>query len=405
MLINTNWSGARDLLLSCAIPVKTEKIPLEACARRVLAFDLLAAEDVPPFDRSAYDGYALRSSDVAAASLQHPVSLKITETIPAGSVGTKPVSPGYAAHLMTGAKIPEGADCVVMFEKTKYTEKEVTLFAPLKPGDNIVKCGEDVRADSMLAPCGTMIDAVLAGTLAAQGISLIQVYRKPIVGLISTGSEVTEAGKPLESGKIYNSNRSSLTVLLEKEGCSVRYLGLAGDEVKSIRGLIVQGLQTCDAIILTGGVSAGDWDVTPEAMTQAGAALLVRGVAMKPGMACAYGIAEDKLILGLSGNPASAITNFCVCVLPAIRKLCGLRESVPRQIMASLIHGFPKKSPSDRFLRGRLILDDGTVRFDASVNQGNAALSSTIGCHAFLMIPAGSPPVEAGTRLSGFFLP
>ncbi len=404
MLKNADWMEARDLLLERALPVETEMIPLEACAGRVLGFDLRAAADVPPFDRSAYDGYALRSADVADASPEHPITLSITETIPAGNVGAKPVLPGQAAHLMTGAAIPDGADCVIMFEKTQFTDDTVTLFSPLKSGDNIVKRGEDVKKDSLLAACGTVIDPGLAGTLASQGMARVQVYRKPVIGLISTGSEVTEAGEPLETGKIYNANRASLTALLEKESCAVRYLGLAGDEADLISSLIAQGMEACNAVILTGGVSVGDWDVTPEAMTRAGVTLLVRGVAMKPGMACAYGTVQSKLVVGLSGNPASAVTNFCACVLPAIRKLCGKKDVLPQHVRARLIRGFRKKSPADRFLRGRLVLEDGAVRFDASSDQGNVVLSSAIGCNAFLLIPAGSGPVEAETEWRGFVL-
>ena len=403
MLKNASWTEARDLLLSLARPVETETIPLEDCAGRVLAFDLRAAEDVPPFDRSAYDGYAFRAEDVQAASKETPVTLRLTETIPAGSTASRPVAPGQAVHLMTGAPIPEGADCVINFERTVFTEETVTVFHALRPGDNIVQRGEDVAAGSLLAPCGTVIDAGLAGTLAAQGIPQVQVYRQPVIGLISTGSEVVEVDAPQPAGKIRNANRATFTALLRREGCRVRYLGLAGDEADAIAALIAEGIKTCDAVILTGGVSVGDWDVTPEAMERAGAEILLRGVSMKPGMACAYGAAGDRLILGLSGNPASSLTNFCACALPAIRRLCGRAEPLPQPIAARLLRGFKKKSPATRFLRGRLVLTDG-VGFDASADQGNVVLSSTIGCDAFLLIPAGSGPVEAGTELKGFVL-
>ena len=404
MLKNAEWTIARDLLLESSRPVESETIPLQSCAGRVLAFDLLVSSDVPLFDRSAYDGYALRSDDVREASKDHPVVLKITETIPAGSVGSFPVEPGQAAHVMTGAKIPEGADCAVMFEKTQFTEADVTLFAPLKLGDNIVRRGEDMRSGSLLSPCGTRIDAGLAGTLASQGFAHVQVYKKPVIGLISTGSEVIEPGEPLPDGKIYNTNRFSLTALLEREGCIVQALGLCRDDTEEITRLITRGLRECDAVILTGGVSVGDWDVTPEAMDRAGAKVLVRGVSMKPGMACAYGVSEGRLVIGLSGNPASAMTNFCACVLPSIRRLCGWKNPLPQPISASLIRRFGKRSPSERFLRGRLILEDGMVRFDAPADQGNVILSSAIGCDAFVRIPAGSPPVEEGKILTGFML-
>ena len=404
VLTNASWTEARDLLLQHVSPVETELTPLAACAGRVLAFDLTAGSDVPPFDRSAYDGYALRSADTAQAAPEHPVTLSVTETIPAGKTASLPVTPGHAAHLMTGAAIPDGADCVIMFEKTRFTEANVTLSEPLRPGDNIVRRGEDITAGSLLASRGTCIDAGLAGTLAAQGIGLVQVYRKPVIGLISTGSEVTEVGEALEAGKIYNANRASLTALLEQEGCLVRYLGLAGDEAPAISELITRGIRECEAVILTGGVSVGDWDVTPEAMTRAGVTLLVRGVSMKPGMACAYGTAKGRPVIGLSGNPASAVTNFCACVLPAVRRLCGRKDVLPQPVTATLSRDFRKGSPADRFLRGQLVLEDGAVRFAAAPDQGNVVLSSTIGCRAFLLIPGGSPPAPAGATFSGFMI-
>ena len=401
---NLSWTQARDLLLNLACPTETENISLDECAGRVLGFDLKAEEDVPPFDRSAYDGYAFQAEDVKNAGKEAPVTLRITETIPAGAAAKLPVEPGTAAHLMTGAKIPAGADCVINFERTEFTDETVTLFAPVKSGDNIVRRGEDVAKGTLLAGIGERIDAGLAGTLAAQGIARVRVFRKPVIGLISTGSEVVEADEALTEGKIRNSNRAAFTALLQSEGCKVRYLGLAGDEVNCISQLIAEGISTCDAVILTGGVSVGDWDVTPAAMEQAGAEILARGVDMKPGMACAYGIAGHKLILGLSGNPASSLTNFCACVLPAVRKLCGKSQPLPRPIRAELKNGFRKKSPTTRILRGWLELIDGKVAFDAPMDQGNVVLSSTIGCHAFLLIPAGSGPIEAGQALDGFML-
>jgi molybdopterin molybdotransferase len=404
MLQNATWTQARDLLLRLISPIATETVSLDECAGRVMAFDLKAAQDVPPFDRSAYDGYALRAEDVQTASKDQPVTLRITETVAAGSVAALPVLPGQAAHVMTGTKIPQGADCVINFERTAFTEDTVTLFQPLRQGDNIVKKGEDVAAGSLLSPCGTAIDAGLAGTLAAQGIARVKVYKKPVIGLISTGSEVVEAEEEQKDGKIRNANRATFTALLAQEGCQTRYLGLAGDEAEEISALIAKGLQVCDAVILTGGVSVGDWDVTPAAMERAGADMLLRGVDMKPGMACAYGIKEGKLVLGLSGNPASSLTNFCACALPAIRKLCGRKEPMPTPIQGVLARSFKKKSPSTRFLRGHLQLTDGSVQFISSSDQGNVVLSSTIGCNAFLLIPAGSGPVEAGAVLSGFML-
>ncbi len=401
MLEHALWTDARDLLLEKAAPVGKEYVSLEDCPGRVLGFDLQARADVPPFDRSPYDGYALRSADTAGADRDHPVTLRVTQTLQAGRPGV-PVRPGEAARIMTGALIPEGADCVVMYEKTVFTPETVTLFAETQPGENVVRRGEDTPAGALLAAKGMIIDAGLAGTLAAQGLAKIQVYRRPVIGLLSTGTELVEPGEKLGPGQIYDANRASFTALLFREGCETRFLGRAGDDAETIRERIASALQSCDAVIVTGGVSVGDWDLTPEAMTRARAEILVRGVDMKPGMACAFGIAEGKLILGLSGNPASSMTNFCACALPAIRKTRGMLKVLPQTIRATLKRDFPKKSPAERFLRGRLLLSDGRVLFVSSDNQGNAVLTSAIGSDTFLRIPAGSGPMPAGTVLEGF---
>ena len=404
MLERIPWDAARDLLLSRVGTTRQELVALDSCFSRILAVDLAADEDVPSFDRSAYDGYALRSQDVAGASREHPATLKITETIPAGTVPSMDVVSGTAAHLMTGSPIPRGADCVINFEATRFTEETVTLFQSLKPGANIVKKGEDVRAGTVLAPCGTCIDAGLAGTLAAQGIVQVPVFRRPRIGLISTGSEVVEAETVPAPGQSRNSSRSSFTALLEHEGCDVSYLGLCPDDASAIAGCIRKGLADCDAVLLTGGVSVGDWDLTPQAMETAGVDILLSGVDMKPGMACVYGFYGQIPVLGLSGNPASALTNFCACVLPSIRRLCGKSRVLPDEIQAECAEGFSKKSPSARFLRGRLSLDTGRAVFHTAAGQGNVMLASMIGCNAFCVIPAGSGPVQPGQLLSGFLM-
>lgn len=402
MLKNADWEAVRDLLTERAAPAMTERVLLDECAGRILGYDLKAEEDVPPFDRSAYDGYALRAKDVRTASGENPVTLQITETIPAGETARRSVEAGYAAHLMTGAAIPSGADCVINFERTEFTEKTVTFFAPLKEGENIVRRGEDVQKGELLAARGSVIDAGLAGTLAAQGYSRVKVFRKPTVGVISTGNELVTPGKEQKEGKIRDANGPAFTAMLAREGCQVQNLGVCRDETAEIEQRIRRGLETCDALLLTGGVSVGDWDVTPEAMERCGVKILVRGVNMKPGMACAFGEKDGKLIFGLSGNPASALTNYYACVMPAIRKLTGRRDLIPERMIMHLKEDVKKKSPSVRFLRGRLDLKDGLVGFVPSFGQGNVMLADMIGCNAFAVIPAGSGALPAGTRVTGF---
>lgn len=399
-----SYPEARELALDTVTPVGLERIPLEESYGRVLAQRLVAAEHVPPFDRSPYDGYAFRSWDVRNASPDAPVTLRVLEEIPAGGISHFPVSEGTAVKVLTGAPIPVGADAVTMFEKTVFTEDSVTIFYPSKSGSNIIRAGEDVRKGTVLAEAGTVIDPGLAGTLAAQNIPVPLVYAKPWVGIISTGSELTPVGKPLAPGKIYNSNYYTLSAVLQKLGCEVIDLGIAGDSVEEISHLIDTGLASCDALILTGGVSVGDYDLTPDAMEKSGAEILFRGVDMKPGMACAYGKKDGKLICGLSGNPASSVTNFYSVAMPAIKKLCGQKDPMPREIEVTLLDSFRKKSPGTRFLRGTLQLTDGMAAMKLPQDQGNVVLSSTIGCNVMAIVPAGSGPLAAGTKLKGFLL-
>lgn len=396
---------ARETLLAAVTPVDTEEVPLSCCGGRILARRLTAAENVPPFDRSPYDGYAFRAEDVQEASREYPVSLRILEEVAAGAVPTKTVTAGTAVKILTGAPIPPGANAVTKYELTEFTAETVTIFEPFRPGENLVRMGEDVRSGDTLAEPGQAIDPGLAGTLAGQGVYCPTVYKRPRVGVVSTGNEVSdETSGPLPAGKIRNTNRYMLETALCAAGCEPVYLGIAGDTAESICGMMRRALEDCDAVVLTGGVSVGDYDMTPAAMAMLGAEMLVEGVDLKPGGACAYAIKDGILLCGLSGNPASSMTNFYAVALPALRKLAGHREPHLREISVTLGAEFRKKSPKTRLLRGYLDLRDGTVRFVQPAEQGNAVVSSLIGCEALAVVPAGSGALPEGMVLKGFLI-
>ena len=397
-----SYKDARDLFLSAVGAVKSERISLERAAGRILAEELTAAEDVPAFDRSPYDGYALRAADTLNTSAEAPVTLRILEEIPAGEISHVSVTEGTAVKVLTGSEIPRGADAVVMFEKTVFTRETVTLSRPVKSGENIVRAGEDVRKGTFLAGPGAVIDPGLAGTLAAQNRPDVRVYRVPRVGVLSTGHELLPPGCEPVRGKIINSSQYSLGTALEAIGCRAEYLGIAEDNEEEICRRLTEGLSVCDAVILTGGVSVGDYDLTPKAMDLAGVRILFQGVALKPGMACAYGMAGNRPVIALSGNPASALTNFYAVAVPALRKLSGCARPTSPEFQAALAEPFGKKSPITRLLRGHLDLTDGTARVHIEAGQGNTVLSSAIGCDVMAEIPAGSGPVAAGTKLTAF---
>ena len=404
MKTNMNYQEARDLLLTLTKPLKTETAELCKCSGRILAADLCAAENVPAFDRSPYDGYALRAEDTENASREHPLVLQILEEIPAGNVPTKNIVPGTAAKILTGAPIPEGATAVIMYEKTEFTAEMVKIFETLKNGDNIVRAGEDVKKGELLAGKGSVIDPGLLGTLAAQGIAHPEVYKEPLVGIISTGSELVDVEEEIPEGKIRNSNRYTFTAALQKDRCKTEFLGIAGDSAEEIAYLIAKGLEMCDMLLLTGGVSAGDYDLTPQAMEMAGCELLVKGVQLKPGMACCFGTAKGKLVCALSGNPSSALTNYYAVVQPAVKKMTGLAEYLPEEITLTLGNAFRKKVKGVRLLKGRLKIENGKAVMYLPSGQGNVMISSSIGCDVMAIVSGADGPLEAGTEVKGFLV-
>ena len=397
---------ARKRLLQFTGPVGTEMIQLSDCLGRILAEDIRAAADVPDWPRSAFDGYAFRAADTSSASPETPVTLHILEEVPAGKVPETRLTEGTAVRILTGAMLPEGADSVEMFEKTEFTETSVTLFHPGRPGNNVVPRGEDAVRGQLLAAKGTKIDPGLMGVFASQGLREIPVFRIPKVGVISTGTEVVELGSVLPRGKIYNSNRALFEGELRKLGVRPVRVGIARDSVREIRELLELALDTCDAVLLTGGVSVGAYDLTGKAILEAGGEPLFSGVAMKPGKACFYAVRDGKMICALSGNPASAMTNYHAVAKAGLKRLCGWNQGdcFPAEIRVALKEDFPKKSKNERWVRGRLDLSDGTVRIDVPKQQKNSALSSTVGCDVMAVIPAGSGPLPAGTVLQGYLM-
>ena len=404
-----DYKEAMELLISRVSPVGTELVDLDKCTGRVLAEDITATENVPSFDRSPYDGYAFRAEDTAGATEENPVTLKVLEDIRAGQMPAQEVVPGTAIRLMTGAPVPAGADAVCKYEDTSFTDTSVTIKMSNRSGENVVTAGEDISEGTLVLKKGYRIDPGMAGTLASLGIMKVAVYKKPLVGILSTGDEVVEAGEPLPPGKIRNSNRYTIAAALQSIGMETVYLGQVEDTVEAISERIRQAEQgasaaglPCDVIISTGGVSVGDYDLVPDAMEACGYELLARGVAMKPGMACAYGVGE-KLMLGLSGNPASSLTNLqCVC-FPALRKMTGLKEYEHKLIKMKLGNDIRKAGKGTRFVRGRTVIKDGELLFESPSEQGNVVISSAAGCNAYGVVSGMTAPVAAGTMIDVFF--
>lgn len=381
-----------------------EWVDAEDADGRVLAEDIVAQENIPPFARSPYDGYALRAADTREAAAEHGVTLQIVEEIPAGHAPQHSLGVGEAAKILTGAPIPDGADAVVKFEDTEFTEKTVTVFAPCRCGDNVVPAGEDIRQGERVIAAGTVLDGALLGLLAGLGHTRVSVAVRPQVELISTGDELVSADAPLAPGKIRNSSVYALASYVRRCGGRVRLAGIVPDQVQPIADAIAAAAARSDLVLTTGGVSVGDYDMLLRALDAMGAEILFWKVRMKPGSAFVAAVYRDTLILCLSGNPAAAAVAFFLLGIPALRKMQGRRDAALQAGQVYLAHPMRKKSPNGRYLPGRLVVRDGKAYLEQAERQGNGMLHHLAGCTVLGKIPAGSPPMEEGSLIEALWL-
>ena len=401
---NIPLEQAQSILEACVQPIGKETVRLNEALGRVLAEEIVANEDIPPFDRSPFDGYAFRAADTQTASLTNPVTLTIIEEVPAGYAPTKQVTPGTAVKILTGAPIPEGADTVIKYEDTEFTETEVKVFGPAKPGANIVTAGEDVPKGTVLVEPGTVITAPVLGLLAALGLTEIVVFKRPRIAIISTGNELLDVSEPLLPGKIRNSNSYTLQGYLQTCGLEPVVIGIARDKKEEVAAKVEEGLAKADMVITTGGVSVGDYDVVKDALEMFGAEILYWQIDIKPGSATLAAQKDGKLIIGLSGNPAAAMVVLQLLVLPIIKKMAGRSAYANKEIEVILKEDFRKASPRRRFLRGTLVFENGLTYMRTTGGQGNAVLSSLIGCNLLAEIPAGSGPIQRGEKLTAYLV-
>lgn len=391
MITGVSLEEAVARMTSPLSPLGTESLPLGRALGRILAADVSAPLDHPPFDRSPLDGYALRSADLAGATRDHPAVLEVVDTMYAGDQARIPVKPGQAVRIMTGAMLPPGCDCVVPQEDTDRGNP-VSVFASLKPFQNYVYQGEDYRKGTLLLGKGTRLDAAALGVLASAGLTDAEVCRRPRVGLLTTGDEVVSPGTPLPTGKIYGSNQMLLAARLAELGFETE-TAHRGDAPAAVAEAMKQLLKSCDVLITTGGVSVGDKDIFHQALPLLRAEQVFWRVDLKPGTPAMYSVWQDKPILSLSGNPFAAFTTFELLARPLLAALSG--EEGPRWGEGVLDTPFPKASPRRRFIRGRY--ENGHITLPEGHSSG--MLTSLVGCNCLTELPAGSPPAEAGTRV------
>lgn len=389
---------AQTLLLELVEP-KECSVPIVYAAGRILSQNIRAPIHLPPFDKSPLDGYALRAKDTVEACRAHPVTLEVIEEVRAGYTARNSVTPGTAIKVMTGAPIPDGADVVIKFEDVNREGNKVKVFYPLKSGCNIIYAGEDVRQGEIVAKKGVLLNPPLVGLLTAFGIQQVPVFSKTNIAILSTGDELLDPSENLKPAKIYNSNLHSLSAYCLQLGAEPVSLGIAPDEKEVIVKRISQALEYADLVITTGGVSVGDYDIVPTALNCMGADILFWKIDMKPGSPLIAAQYKNKLVIGLSGNPAAAFITFDLIVVPLIKKMLGFTEKLPLKISAILTDDFKKPSGQRRFLRAKLQTFNGINYVKLTGEQSNGILKSMVECNALIDVPAGSDPLVAGQEV------
>ena len=393
----------RSVLDAAALlPVPSpEHIPLENACGRIAASALCARMDQPPFDRSPLDGYALHSADTAGASRETPVTLPVVMKLYAGDAPAAALPSGCAARIMTGAPLPQGADCVLMQELTDSGEDTVQLYAALQPQQNVVFRGEDVAAGTVIAPAGTVLTPAHLGVLAGQGYAEVPVCRPLTVGILSTGSELLAPGAPWVPGRIYDANGIQNAARLGQLGFTVRRRHCS-DDPETIASQLRELLTLCDAVITSGGVSVGQKDYLPAVLEQLGAALLVEGVAQKPGSPMLAATLGGKLVFCLSGNPFAAAATLEQYAIPALLRAAGRREEdcIPARTVRTLTSGFSKASKVTRYLRAKASGSQVAIPGEGNAEaHASGSLSAMMGCNCLVELPAGSGPVQPGEKV------
>ncbi|SDB10214.1 gephyrin-like molybdotransferase Glp [Eubacterium oxidoreducens] len=394
----------RSMMLDAVSVMGTETIDLLEATGRILAEDVFAQENIPPFSRSPLDGYVLKAADIKNASKEHPVTLPILEEVPAGKVATQPLKEGTAIKILTGAPIPDGADLVVKFEDTEFTDENVTFFKPGKSGDNIVPVGEDLKEGQLVLEKGSKITAPVRGILAGLGKSKLKVYKKVRIKLISTGSELIEIDAPLAPGKIRNSSVYTLASYLSMSGAEVTICPNVEDTVEAISEAVRTASLDADVIMTTGGVSVGDYDHLKTVMTQLGADILFWKMRLKPGgafLACVY---KNIPVFSLSGNPASAAISMILTCLPAVRKMSGYTQYMLPEIDGVLESDFKKKSPNGRMVPGKLSIQEGKAMIWLSGHSGNGMLHPLQGCNIIGELAPSMEGVKAGSMVHAYYI-
>ncbi|GAB6930215.1 molybdopterin molybdotransferase MoeA [Paenibacillus sp. JCM 10914] len=402
-------TDAQSLAVSYVKRGAAESLRLQASDGRILAAPVTAPHPYPAFARSGMDGYALRSEDLNICNQGEIVWLHVVDEIPCGYVSSIRIESGTASRIMTGAQVPEGADCVVMLEATEQRVENGVNYVGLKrsiePGKNITPRGFELQEEALILQEGTRIGPGEISVLATFGVHMVEVYRQPQVGIFSTGSELLDIDEPLEPGKIRNSNTYMLASQIREAGGVPVIMEAIPDDVELARMKVEDALREYDIVVTTGGVSVGDYDIMGELVTSSGLDMLFNKVTMRPGSVTTAAVKDGKLLFALSGNPGACYVGFLLFVRPAIRKMLGMERLFLTEVTAVLGADYNKVNNFTRFVRGSLQAVDGRLVATPAVLDESSVMITIKDSDCLIIIPPELRGAARGQEVQVLVLP
>lgn len=393
----TPLEDAQSFVIGSCLPLTPTDVAFEAAEGLVLAADVVATEQVPPFDNTAVDGYAVHAADTESP----PVELPVVDEIPAGSASDRVLERGEAIRIMTGAPLPAGADAIVMVEDTeRLGDDRVRIAKRVGVGDAVRRAGDDVQPGDLLFEAGTQVTPAILGVLASINARIVAVHPRARVAVLSTGDELVEDGRRLRPGEIRESNRRMLAGLLRDAGCDVVDMGTVRDDESALEAVLRSAAAECDAIVTSGGVSMGDYDVVKAVLGRI-ADMTWLQIAIKPAKPFAFGTLDGTPIFGLPGNPVSSIVSFEMLARPALRRMMGHRK-LARQSHVAIADTDLTRRPDGKVHLMRVLAsfeDDGRCHVRSARAQGSHQLAATALANAIAIVPDGDT-LPAGAEVA-----
>jgi molybdopterin molybdotransferase len=387
-LLVSQEEAEKLVLRNCRPLDATEVVPISAASGRVLATDIMADRSVPPFNRSAMDGYAVIAEDTFGAD-EGGIKLELKGVIHAGDVSENGVTPGCCIQIATGSPLPQGADAVVMVEYTEKHENQILVTRPVYPGANISKKGEDIVEGNVVLTAGSWLSPAKIGTLAALGRTDVEVYARPSVAVIPTGEEIAAPGNPLSPGEIYDVNSFTLEAVLRENGAKVERYDIVGDDYVLLKNAITEACKH-NMVVLSGGSSVGEKDLLAGILSEIGE-VFFHGVQIKPGKPTLFGLADNTPVFGMPGYPTSCLSNAYVFLIPAIRQMARLPPVPPTTVTARIGKRIVSSSGRQQFLTVRI--QDGVAH---PVYKHSGAITSMANADGYIILPVNLDVIEEG---------